>query len=84
MKDSEVTTLALELADETARSDVEVYCGEYQLSGQRWYDTTSAPPEDVEWVERALRYLDLRGLLIRHTQRPHLVRWEPSYAVEAS
>ena len=82
MKNNEATTLALEIADEAARSDVEVYCYETSADGHRWYDTASAPPEDVEWVGRALRYLDLRKLMIRHPDHPQLVRWERESAVE--
>jgi len=82
MKDSEVTTLALELADEAARSDIKVCCYETSADGHRWYDLTRTPPDDVEWVERAVRYLDLRKLMIRHPDHPQLVRWERESAVE--
>lgn len=74
----DVHALAHELAYDLARSDIECHCSSYDC---RWYDTSSVrdlDPETAEtvvgWVERAVRYLDLRGLLRRHPDNPAVVR----------
>lgn len=74
----EAHALAHELAYELARSDIECHCSSYDC---RWYDTSSVrdlDPETVEavtgWVERSVRYLDLRGLLRRHPDNPAVIR----------
>lgn len=79
---SDCNQLAQQIADSTAKSDIEIYCECVLLDNHQWYDTVRTPSDDVEWVDQARRYLDLRGLLIRHPQHPHLVRWEIGRAVE--
>lgn len=69
---------ALEIADSCARSDIECHChGQEGLEDIRWYETDSKTLDDIERppVEQAIRYLDARGLLIRHTTRPTWVRF---------
>ena len=80
---TEVQRLAQELADEAARSDM-LDCMTEFAAFHDWYVTEDLDPEDEQWVARAVRYLELRGLLIRHPERPHLVRLELTDAVEAS
>lgn len=66
---------ALEIADSTARSDIECHCGHavpYQPSERHWYDLGTADPEDRAHVDQAERYLTSRGLLDRH---PENARW---------
>lgn len=75
---SECAQLALQIADDAARCDVESYCTKFQLRWRVWYDTEVLRPEGIEveqGVERAVRYLDLRGALQRHPQQAHLVRF---------
>jgi hypothetical protein len=74
----DVHALAHELAYELARSEIECHCSSYYC---RWYDTSSVQdldPETAEavtgWVERSVRYLDLRGLLRRHPDNPAVIR----------
>jgi hypothetical protein len=76
---SELHKLEQELAYSAARSDIECHCMARQHSGQHhgwWYDTTTVTGDDVEWVEKAMRYLDLRKVLKRHPDNAALVRIE--------
>lgn len=61
-----IDTLAHELAYGAARSDIECHCRQVSAD-PAWYDTASASAEFREdWIDRALAYLDGRGLLLRH------------------
>jgi hypothetical protein len=69
--------LATELADDAARSELELYCASVRLgNGFYWYDTTrpigAGIPADIA---RARRYLELRGHVIVHPQQHDLVRF---------
>lgn len=64
--DVQTVAMALELADEAARSVIEVRCLSVHEAGGRWYCLASAAPEDTEWVQRAADYLERRGQLLRH------------------
>lgn len=80
--------LAIKIADSCARSDIECNCnwvgenGDEGIAGEVergavWYDTSpERDPELVgaEWLADALRYLEMRGLLIRSEANPALVR----------
>lgn len=71
--------LGTELADEVARSDIESYCSFEKMGRFTWYDTSTCHPEGAEveaGVDKAVRYLDLRGTLVRHPVQRHLVRFE--------
>ena len=74
---SELQQLERELACGAARADIERHCQREHHSGQYygpWYNEKPKDPDDSERVARAVRYLDLRGLLIRHPKESHLVR----------
>lgn len=72
----ELTRLEREIAEESARSDIECEYVRVLDEGDRWYDTNLVSDEDwVPTLERAERYLELRGLLERHPERPELVRF---------
>ena len=67
---SEVTALAYRIADETARSDIELYCTAVQDDGSEcthlpgwhgWHDLDAVRSGHEEWILRARRYLSLRG-----------------------
>lgn len=71
---------AIEIADSSARSDVECHCPWTYLkepddTSSRWYDTDRIDPEDAEHIEQALRYLGARGRLNVHPTRPELVNF---------
>lgn len=78
-----VTDLAFRFADETARSDVECMCLSIREDGKApetpeqmrdcWYDTAT-DADDLPYVERALEYLELRGMLKRHPTNADWVR----------
>lgn len=81
----EVTALAIKIADSCARADLECnlpwrttddegVAAEIVRDGPAWYDTTAPEAEGQEWLTDALRYLELRGLLIRNEANPALVR----------
>jgi hypothetical protein len=75
-KSQECRTLAHEIADSCARSDVECHCHAQHHSGRyygQWYDLTTLEAEDVEIVGKSVRYLELRGLLKRHPEDRNLV-----------
>ena len=57
----ELTQLAFDLADSTARSDIEAYASCSLRAGQTWCDVSEVAPDDTEYVADALRYLELRG-----------------------
>lgn len=72
------------LADECATSDIESYC--HCVARNRaprgwWYDTSNISglgvSPDRKFIDRALRYLELRGLLIRRRGKPHVVSFRP-------
>lgn len=74
--DADVATMladALELADDTARSVIELECRDLMVDGVRWYDLATADTINVD-MEQPLRYLEARGLLERDQLQPHLVR----------
>ncbi len=66
--------LALLIADDKAASDIECEC---EHAGRAphgyWYDTASADEISAPDVDRAVRYLELRGFLQRRSQAPHIV-----------
>lgn len=80
-----VRRIALDVADSTARSDIE--CSTLVAKGPglpapedhaRFYDLNSAEGEDSEWLAGAIHYLTLRGQLERHPDHPHFVRFKPT------
>lgn len=75
----QMLALAAEIADCSARSDIESFCTPVEEHDVRWWDLESAGC-DGNYIELAERYLDARGLLLRHSPgKPMLVRF-----VEAS
>lgn len=80
--------LALGIADDTARADVESYACWIDLEGIRYLDTTKVADDglvhdaeqELAWVRRAVQYIDQRGDALpfrmqRHIGAPHLVRF---------
>ena len=75
------TPLAHEIAEESAKSDIESFCvwriTDDGLLPTRWYDiATQLHDGERAWVDRAVRYLEARGILVRNQQNASLVRWE--------
>ncbi|WP_440221871.1 hypothetical protein ACQQ2N_12305 [Dokdonella sp. MW10] len=74
---SATDVLAHELAYSCARSDVECCCTHVRSDDAgHWYDTTPNAETVCEphVIERAVRYLDSRGLLRRDPSSPHIVQ----------
>lgn len=78
--------LAIGIADDTARSDVESFAYWIERDGVLYLDTTKVADDglvhDVEqelaWVHRAVQYIERRGDALpyrmqRHIDAPHLV-----------
>ncbi|MGO1072587.1 hypothetical protein [Lysobacter sp. CA199] len=61
-----VTELALAIADDSSRADIECSCAEVATAdGFRWYDTEEvADEDDRKFVALAVHYLTLRGRLV--------------------
>lgn len=70
----DLEALKTEIADDSAVSAVECECEfEPREGGGWWYDTQSIDDLARDEIERALNYLDLRGLVTRKEGAPHLV-----------
>jgi hypothetical protein len=77
VKLGETLRLALCIADDSARADIECECDQVRLDGVTWYDTRDAGKGDAlagEIVDNAVRFLHLRGRLVKHPTDGHLVR----------
>lgn len=70
-----VVGMAIKIADDAARSDIECNCAfDFDGGPAHWCDTTTIRDDATGLVNDALIYLDARGLLDRHPTRTHLVR----------
>lgn len=67
--DSEVRSLEREIAEGTARSDIECHC---LVDDDGWFDTAE---EEGDLLAKSVRYLELREMILRHPDDPHLVRF---------
>ena len=76
----ETLRLATQIADESARADVESFCSFEHMGRLVWYDTESTEvlhgPDEAEMVATAVRYLRLRDRIVVHPTQTHLVRFE--------
>ncbi len=80
-----LNALALRIADDNVRADVELHGRVVDLDGERFIDTGTPAegngPEALQIVQRALRYIDTRGdaafpwLMRRHMDAPALVQF---------
>lgn len=83
---TEMLTLSVAIADACSRFDIEFGCTFVSLANGEWHDTSRMSPE-VEQMDpqaqqrygnqlaRAMRYLDLRGQIVRNPTFPALVRF---------
>ena len=70
--------LGQQIADDAARAEIELYCPTETLGTRVWYDTARTRPEGPEFVagvQRARRYLTLRGHVQAHPVQLRLVRF---------
>ncbi len=80
-----LNALALRIADDSVRTDIELHGRAVDLDGERFIDTATPAegngPEALQIVQRALRYIDTRGdaafpwLMRRHIDAPALVQF---------
>lgn len=74
----DLEALERKIAYSAARSDIETMCCVWRDEGANpgwWYDTQVLDCESSRpWVDDAVRYLELRGLLLRSPNAPHVVR----------
>jgi hypothetical protein len=66
---------ALEIADEAAECFVECETYSVKDGGADWCDLSRLESHSAESVLRNVAYLDSRGILIRHADKPHLLRF---------
>jgi hypothetical protein len=82
MNPIQLAELAHRIADAAIVSDIECFCCSVQspFSTARWYDTrpmldpNEHADEVVDMNIQALEYADVRGLISRHPDKPHMVR----------
>lgn len=78
----EALGLAVEIADEAARTAIESCCARVSSGGEEWYEMESADAVQVDMVAEAFRYLQLRGpdahgyRIIHNPAFPSLIRFE--------
>lgn len=68
--------LALEIADDVCAATV-IYTGKDVRDSRGrclWYDVSQPPEDELFGLERAVRYLKLRGLLRIHPSKPNYVK----------
>lgn len=89
---TEMLTLAVAIADQSAQFDVSYACRFVVLDSGEWIDTSAPSPEAEQMppegkarianqLGRAMRYLDLRDLIVRHPAYPRLLRFAEAEAL---
>jgi hypothetical protein len=72
-----MTTLERELAYSAARSDIECLTTPIHFRDERWYDISPGlqiDPENIQWVAKAVQYLESINRLQRHEIEKTVVR----------
>lgn len=68
--------LATEIADYSARADIEGFCRSERVGSTTWWDTSDRHLDDEldkEFVRNAVTYLLLRRKVRAHASKPHLL-----------
>jgi hypothetical protein len=73
-KHSELDRLAHRIAAEAAEGAIESFCPYESNARPRWYNTGQVARLEKSDVARAVKYLELRGMLKRHPSNADLVR----------
>jgi len=69
--------LAHEIAIESAKDEIAILAKQARAEGKQWFDVAHFTNGSQRvGVQRAVRYLEGCGLLIRHAEKPELIRWE--------
>lgn len=84
-RQNHVYRLAVQIADDAARSDIETLCPSVTEEGREpvtveedrtaWYDTSTMDAEGGRFIRMAVNYLTLRGLIVRHPIHRHWLRF---------
>lgn len=70
---SRLIELQKQLADDAARTNIELCCNNFHIDGREWWDLESnLDPEMAPMLASSLEYLQLRCLLVLH---PHVVNY---------
>lgn len=78
---AETLRLATAIADEEARCHIECNCTSAHIGKSLWWDTAwqdeTDPLDDYAFItiDTCVQYLELRGKIVRHPIRPHLVHF---------
>ena len=71
-----IAKLAQEIADDSSKVAIYSACPVEHIRGIVWYDVSLPYKPAARSVRQAVRYLELREVLIRHRRRRGLVRWD--------
>lgn len=71
----ELAAQAYELADSFCMCDIECNTAPVKSDGRRWWNTGAVDEFDDGGIAKSIEYLDARGLVIRHPDNPHWVRF---------
>ena len=75
--ENETNALAHEIAIEAAKGDLAILAKRVFAEGHHWCNVQHFATDLKRIaVQRAVRYLEGCGVLIRHAEKPALVRWE--------
>jgi len=76
MRQDKLDALAHEIAVDDSQTVLRSVLPTVRYRGVEWRDSSLPYPLARREARRAARYLEARGLLIRHRTQKHLVRWE--------
>jgi hypothetical protein len=72
-REREIRELAIQIADESAACDIRDL-GHSTETDREWRNIHTGDEDEDKYLARSARYLELRGLLERQPDQPHLVR----------
>ena len=78
VKLGETIRLAMTIADDAARTDIEYYCPSIPFEDWTFWNTASSNATDALSLQRlanAVTYLNLRGRIAQHPTAPSLIRF---------
>lgn len=78
VKLGETIRMAMTIADDAARSDIEYYCPSIPVEDWTFWDTSKPNVSDALSLQRlfnAVNYLTLRGHIAQHATAPSLIRF---------
>lgn len=80
----QIHQLAVQIADDAARTDIETKCPSFTFDGREpvtveeiraaWYDISMVDADMIRTVQVAINYLTLRGRIIHHPSKKNWMR----------